>query len=151
MTLCASHGAEITFINPDKTVNLAHQPSNNDSLAFHLRFGSRTLLLTGDIERKIEARLVNRSLPLQADVLKVAHHGSRSSTTEEFLGRVNPILGVISVAEHSPFGHPHHEVLERLAAHSIPVFRTDRDGAVSVWTDGRKMRVEPFLEPAQGD
>jgi competence protein ComEC len=145
------HGAEITFINPDKTLNLAHQPSNNDSLAFHLRFGSRTLLLTGDIERKIEARLLNRSLPLQADVLKVAHHGSRSSTTEEFLRRVNPILAVISVAEHSPFGHPHQEVLERLAAHSIPVFRTDRDGAVSIWTDGRKIRVEPFLEPAQDD
>jgi len=145
------HGAEISFINPDKTLNLAHQPSNNDSLAFQLRFGSRTLLLTGDIERKIETRLVNRSLPLQGDVLKVAHHGSRSSTSEEFLRRVTPILAVISVAEHSPFGHPHHEVLERLAAHSIPVFRTDRDGAISIWTDGRKMRVEPFLEPGQGD
>jgi len=140
------HGSEIAFVNPVKGLNLSHPASNNDSLAFQLKFGARTLLLTGDIERKIEAQILNRASSLHSDVLKVAHHGSRSSTTEDFLERVNPILALISVAEHSPFGHPHDEVLKRLEKRSIPVFRTDRDGAIFVLTDGRTLQVETFLD-----
>ena len=142
------HGGEISFINPVKGLSLMHPPSNNDSLAFQLKFGARTFLLMGDVERKVEAHIMNRFSSLRSDLLKVAHHGSRSSTTDEFLERANPVLALISVAEHSPFGHPHEEVLKRLEKRSIPVFRTDRDGAILVRTDGRQLQVDTFLELA---
>jgi competence protein ComEC len=80
--------------------------------------------------------------------LKVAHHGSKSSTSPEFLDRAQPIWAVISVAEHSPFGHPHPEVLQRLVQRGIPVFRTDRDGAVTVTTDGKRLEVRCYQPTA---
>ncbi len=94
-----------------------HPPrsGNNESLVLRLSFGSRVFLLTGDIERPIEERLVRSGSDLRADVLKVAHHGSRTSSTQPFLERVSPDYAVISVANPSPFGHPHAEVLQRLA------------------------------------
>jgi competence protein ComEC len=144
------HGSEIVFINPVKGLNLSHPASNNDSLAFQLKFGARTLLLTGDIERKIEAQIMNRTNSLHSDLLKVAHHGSRSSTTDEFLQRVSPILALISVAEHSPFGHPHDEVLKRLEKRSVPIFRKAQDGAIFVRTEGRQLQVDTLLESTRG-
>jgi competence protein ComEC len=87
--------------------------SNNRSLVLRLTFGKRRFLLTGDIERAIEARLTATVDDLRADVLKIAHHGSRTSSTAEFLARVSPALAVISVASPSPFGHPHPDVLAR--------------------------------------
>jgi competence protein ComEC len=140
------HGSQMIFLNPGKDHNLSSLPSNNDSLAFQLRFGARTFLLTGDIERKIENQVMGSNVSIDSNVLKVAHHGSRSLTTEEFLARVNPLLAVISVAEHSPFGHPHLEVLKRLRRKSIEVFRTDQNGAITISTDGNQLRVNTFLD-----
>jgi competence protein ComEC len=141
------HQGTIFFFNPVRGQNLSHTPSNNDSLAFRLIFGSRVFWLTGDIERKIENQIMSyNNVSLNADVLKVAHHGSRSSTTEEFLSKVNPVLAVISVAERSPFGHPHAEVLKRLRDRSVKVFRTDQDGAITIATDGNQLRVNTFLD-----
>ena len=87
---------------------------NNESLVLRIAFGARSFLLTGDIEKEAEARLVESESDLRADVLKVAHHGSKTSSTNEFLKRVNPQHAVISVAKLSPFGHPHPEALARL-------------------------------------
>lgn len=140
------HGSTIYFLNPDKEHALSATPSNNDSLAFLLKYGSRSFLLTGDIEKRIEAQILGRAGDIHADTLKVAHHGSRSSTTSEFLARINPVLAVISVAEQSPFGHPHDEVLERLRQKPVQVFRTDRNGAVTIFADGRQLRVQTFLD-----
>jgi competence protein ComEC len=140
------HGCQFTFINPEKGQLPASIPSNNDSLAFKLKFGSRTFLFTGDIEKKIESHILARNFLLNSDVLKVAHHGSRSSTTAEFLRKVNPILTVISVAEHSPFGHPHEEVLKRLKERPLQVLRTDRNGAITVLTDGKQLSLKTFLD-----
>jgi competence protein ComEC len=106
----------------------------------------RKFLLTGDVERRVEEQMLAEEVALQSDLLKVAHHGSRSSTLPEFLNRINPLWAVISVAEHSPFGHPHPEVVERLKRRGIAVFRTDRHGAVTVTTDGRRLEVESYLE-----
>ena len=139
------HGGEMVFLNPGKDHHLSSVPSNNDSLAFQLRFGARAFLLTGDIEKKIENQIISNHVPINSNVLKVAHHGSRSSTTDEFLARVNPMLAVISVAEHSPFGHPHAEVLTRLRRKSIEVFRTDQHGAITISTDGNQLTVSTFL------
>jgi competence protein ComEC len=108
-------------------------------------FGGRSFLFTGDIEKSTEALLVASGEALRADVLKVAHHGSKTSTSAEFLSRVRPQHAVISVAYPSPFGHPHPEVIERLRASDVRVWRTSRCGAITISTDGSDLRVETFV------
>ncbi len=143
------HSAFLEFLNPFKESQPGPMPKNNDSLAFRLKYSDRSFLLTGDIEKKIESQILDRNAAIRSDILKVAHHGSRSSTSLEFLNRVSPILAIISVAEHSPFGHPHPEVIARLKEKSIPVLRTDRDGAVTITTDGRQLDVTVFQTPGE--
>ena len=140
------HSAEFEFLNPEHGSRKGAAPANNDSLAFRLRFRQRSFLLTGDIERRVETEIMNRREVLDSDLLKVAHHGSRSSTQPEFLDQVSPVWALISVAEHSPFGHPHKEVLDRLEKHRVPVLRTDRDGAIRIDTDGRILEVNLFRD-----
>ncbi|HET6962290.1 MAG TPA: ComEC/Rec2 family competence protein [Terriglobia bacterium] len=136
--------AQFEVLNPERGSRKGATPTNNDSLAFRLQFGQRSFLLTGDIERRVETEILNRSGAIHSDFLKVAHHGSRSSTQPEFLDRVGPVLAVISVAEHSPFGHPHADVLDRLEQRHVPALRTDRDGAICIGTDGRILEVSLF-------
>ena len=138
------HSAELEFMNPHRGSQKGKAPANNDSLAFRLRFGQRSFLLTGDIERRVETEILNRRGVLDSDLLKIAHHGSRSSSLPEFLDRASPVWALISVAEHSPFGHPHAEVLDRLNDRRVPVFRTDRHGAIRITTDGRILEVDRF-------
>ncbi|MFQ5925933.1 MAG: DNA internalization-related competence protein ComEC/Rec2 [Terriglobia bacterium] len=119
-------------------------PSNNDSVVLRLTYGERRVLLPGDIERPLEQELLNAELPLRAEVLKVPHHGSRSSASREFLAAVAAPVAIISVAGNNPFGHPHPEVLARLRATGARTLRTDRDGAISIRTDGHALRVSTF-------
>jgi competence protein ComEC len=140
------HSSRFEFLNPEKGSETIRAPSNNDSLAVRFHYGDRRFLLTGDIERQVETELLRDSHALESDLLKVAHHGSRSSTMPEFLDRVRPIWAVISVAAHSPFGHPHPEVIQRLEQRRIPAFRTDRHGAVTITTNGRTLEVRHYLE-----
>jgi competence protein ComEC len=115
---------------------------NNNSVVLRLRWGEASFLLTGDVEAEAERSLLGSSQPLQADVLKVAHHGSGRSTTAEFLGAVAPDYAVLSVGADNRFGHPHEAVLERLGAlGDVTVFRTDEQGTVEFVTDGRLMWV----------
>jgi len=104
-------------------------------------WGLASFLLTGDVEQEGEADLIARRQPLDHLVLKVAHHGSRYSTTEEFLEAGRPALAVISAGRRNPFNHPTPEVLERLGKTGVKIYRTDRDGAVIVDTDGAELRV----------
>ena len=117
---------------------------NNGSLVLRLRFGRRSFLLTGDIEREAEQELVRRGVDLRADVLKVAHHGSRTSTTAEFLDRTAASVAVISAGAGNSFGHPHEEVVERLRQRGLRILETSRHGAVTISTDGDDLRVELF-------
>jgi competence protein ComEC len=111
-------------------------PENNASVVLHAAAGGRTFLFTGDMEREAELTLADREL--RADVLKVAHHGSRSSTSDPFLARVAPKIAVISCGRHNLFGHPHRNVIDALDRHRVRVWRTDRDGSVDVEVrDGR--------------
>jgi competence protein ComEC len=114
---------------------------NNNSLVLRLDWGLTSFLFTGDLEQEGEASLLDSSQPLQHLVLKVGHHGSRYSTTEKFLAAIQPTVGVISVGTRNPFRHPTPEVLERLRAAGVRSFRTDRDGAVIIDTDGRTLTV----------
>lgn len=121
---------------------------NNASLVLRLTLGERTFLLTGDIEKETEARLVASDELLKADVLKVAHHGSRTSTTAEFLARVQPQHAVISAGNPSPFGHPHAEVLARLQGPGAQLWQTSQCGAITISTDGVDLRVDTFVKCA---
>jgi competence protein ComEC len=85
---------------------------------------------------------------LHADVLKVAHHGSKTSSTEEFLSAVQPSFAVISDGFENSYGHPNRDVLERLREHHVVVLRTDEDGLISFLSDGRRLRVETFRDVA---
>ena len=107
-------------------------PGNAASLVLRVEGGARSLLLTGDLEARGEGRLVRRIGParLDSDILKVAHHGSATSSTGAFLSAVRPTVALISAGRRNRYGHPSEKVLRRLAAQGVRVLRTDRDGMV---------------------
>jgi len=123
-----------------------NEASNDDSLVLRLSDGRVRLLFPGDIQERAENKLVADHAPLQADFLKVPHHGSKTSSTEEFLAAVGPSVAVMSVGQGNPFGQPAENVLERYAHAGVRLLRTDRDGAVSVLTDGRELVAHSFAE-----
>lgn len=118
---------------------------NNDSVVLRLRFGEKSLLFTADIEKEAEAALVKAGVDLRSDVVKVAHHGSKTSSTEHFVGATHPALAVISVGRTSIFGHPNKEVVERWRATGAQVMTTGERGTISVVTDGRELKVSTFV------
>jgi competence protein ComEC len=130
---------------PPPTSNANAASHNNDSLVLRLRMGERSFLLTGDIEKEAEARVIKEGIDLRSDVVKVAHHGSRTSSTEAFVSATRPSLAVISVGRTSLFGHPHKEVVERWRASGAEVITTGQKGTISVVTDGRELKVSSFV------
>ena len=132
-------GATIEILSPPPDY-ASKKPGNNDSLAMRISYGQRSFLLTGDIEIPMESRLIDARV--RADVLKVAHHGSRTSTMQPFLDAVAPSFALISVGSQNTFGHPTREVLDRLSARRTETFRTDVDGLITIRTDGRRLSVD---------
>ena len=120
-------------------------PKNNDSLGMRISYGQRSILLTGDMEKPMEIQALAAGEPLRADILKVGHHGSNTSTFEPFLDAVSPTFALISDGFENSFRHPHPQVLERLAAHRATILRTDLQGLTTIRTDGHKVSVETFL------
>jgi len=137
-------GARVEVISPPAGYVPADSPTNNDSLALRITYGQRSLLLTGDMERPMERGALAGPEPLRADILKVGHHGSNTSTTDPFLDAVSPVFAVVSDGFENTFRHPHPLVLKRLEAHHATVLRTDQDGLITVRTDGRRISVETF-------
>jgi len=135
-------GARLRVLSPPPDWEVKSQPRNDDSLALLVTFGATSALLAGDVERKIE-RFIAQEQP-RAILLKVAHHGSSTSTTPELLRAVQPSYAVISVGYQSPFGHPRREVLQRLAAARILTHRTDTEGGVSFLLDGNRVTPTPL-------
>ncbi len=142
-------GARIEILSPPSGYVPAASPTNNDSLAMRITFGQRSFLLTGDMEKSMELQALAAGLPLRADVLKVGHHGSNTSSTEPFLDAVSPTFAVISDGFENSFHHPHPRVLERLEAHRAAALRTDLQGLITVRTDGRRIWVETYRPPAR--
>ena len=136
--------ATVAFLSPGPNYQPARRPHNNDSLVMRLNYGRRAALLAGDVQQSTEMELLRDNGPVRADWLKVPHHGSKSSSSLEFLSEVDAPYGVISVAANSRFGHPHPEALERLRDARVRLFRTDRDGAVTWATDGNRVRLGTF-------
>lgn len=120
---------------------------NEYSNLLRVSYGNASFLFTGDLTAAQEAALLGRGTPLQSTVLKVGHHGSRTSSSEEFLRAVNPRWAVISCGYANSFGHPHREALRRIEeATKAELLRTDEQGAVVFRTDGRQMEVESYRE-----
>jgi competence protein ComEC len=118
---------------------------NNNSLVLRVRYGERVFLLTGDIERAAEAALVAAGDALQSDVVKVAHHGSRTSSSDSFIAAARPSVAVISVGHTSPYGHPDANVVARWRASGAQVLQTGQRGTVTISTDGQDLRVETYV------
>jgi competence protein ComEC len=137
-------GVAIEFLSPPAGYVPATNNRNNDSLAFRITYGESSFLFTGDIERPMELRMLAAGLLKPSDVLKVAHHGSKTSTLPQFLDAVRPRLALISDGEGNLFRHPHPSVVERLEQRGTRIFRTDLHGQITIRTDGRHWSVETF-------
>ena len=138
---------EVDVLWPPYASDSGAPSENDDSVVLRLRYGRRAFLLTGDAEARAEAALVAASDPLACDALKVAHHGSRTSSTAAFVAAARPALAVVSVGRDSPYGHPHAEVLARWRDAGAQVLTTGERGMVSVSTDGEDLKVETFVRP----
>jgi competence protein ComEC len=134
-------GTSVEVLAPSADYAPGGQPRNNDSLALRLGYGRRSFLLTGDIERQVERELAAGGGLSHADVLKVAHHGSRTSSTTEMLDAVRPVFAVISAGYENSYGHPHPDILNRIWDHGAYVLRTDRLGLITIETDGQRLEV----------
>jgi competence protein ComEC len=115
---------------------------NINSVVLRISYGTIDFLMTGDTDGEGEEALIRSGYPLDAEILKVAHHGSSSSTSPAFLSRVSPETGIIYVGGDNPYGHPHKETLDFLKKSGVMVYRTDRDGTIVVRTDGMSYSVK---------
>ncbi|MCL2168828.1 MAG: DNA internalization-related competence protein ComEC/Rec2 [Defluviitaleaceae bacterium] len=125
--------------------NRIFQGENDNSIVLHAVHGGVSMLLTGDIEQAAEAYLVREGLAPTAHILQVAHHGSRTSTTLDFLRAVEPQAAIISAGRNNIFGHPHDTVMSRLRRYTDAYFVTSSRGAVMVRTDGSSMTINTML------
>ena len=136
-------GVTIEVLNPpEPLLSDTGADINNNSLVLRMSVGGVSFLLTADIEREAEFGLIARGSDLSGTVLKVAHSGSKTSTTPEFLAAVNPRVAVISVGENR-YGHPNQEVVARLEAElgADYIYRTDEHGTIEFITDGERLWV----------
>ncbi len=139
-------GATLQVLAPLPDYEATDKAQNNDSLVMRVEFGSTSFLLTGDMEKQVEERLFDQGLLRPADVLKVGHHGSRTSSTADLLNAVRPAFGVISVGFDNSYGHPHPLTLSALQQRGVAVYRTDEQGLVRVLSDGHRLTVETAKE-----
>jgi len=129
------------ILNPIKSSdNCDEGDFNNNSIVLKLHYKDAKFLFTGDIEKNAEENLLVDNCLLKSDILKVAHHGSDSSTGESFLNSVDPEIAVISVGLNN-FGHPHPDVIKRLKTKCQKVFRTNINGTIIIKTDGKKYYI----------
>jgi competence protein ComEC len=136
----------VTVLWPPAT---GKKSTNNDSVVLRIQYGERAILLTGDIEQPAERSLLAAQQQLHADVIKVPHHGSKTSSTEAFVAATKPKLAIISVGRNSQFGHPHKEVVDRWQSSGATVLTTGHSGTITVTTDGHELTVKEFHAKAQ--
>lgn len=118
---------------------------NDNSLVLNSIFGGQRWFFTGDISAQVEREIVMRKSIRQTDVLKVAHHGSHTSTSEELLKGLQPKIGLISAGVDNRYGHPHSEVVERLTEHGVLLLQTNRHGAVQYFFSGQSGTFSTFI------
>jgi competence protein ComEC len=135
--------ADVLWPPPTAEVNAPWR--NNDGLVLRIRYGDHTFLFTGDIEKQTETAVLKEGVDLRSNVVKVAHHGSKTSSTDAFVAATRPSLAVISVGRTSMFGHPNKEVVERWRASGAEVMTTGQKGTISVITDGHTLSINSFV------
>ncbi len=136
--------ARLQFLNPPATLvqpGDAKWKMNNTSVVIRLDYGETSFLLTGDLEHEGEEELLKQGMPLKADVLKIGHHGSKNSTSIDFLKAVAPKIAIVSADYPKQGGLPNDDILRRLASFGIHIYWTGRDGAIAVASDGRSLSV----------
>ena len=129
---------------PEQFIEGTLSDPNNNSIVIRLVYGKTSFMLTGDLAFEGEKEIMDKGYDIKSDVLKIGHHGSATSTSDEFLDEVRPKVAVISVGKYNKFGHPSHKTLDRLSERGIRIFRTDEDGAVFVRSDGRRVEVSSY-------
>jgi len=133
----------LTVLHPgSKPLTGTASDENNNSIVLRIDYGPTSLLLTGDAESEAEADMLKAGLPLQADLLKIGHHGSNGSSSAPFLMAVAPREAAIPVGAENSFGHPAREVLKRLTDARAEILRTDTNGRIEAVSDGRKLSVK---------
>lgn len=137
-------GAKLDILSPEENNPGASAGNNNDSIVMRLAFGDKKILLTGDIEEGAERQLLQTPGYLQADIVKVAHHGSKTSSTQEFIKASRSQIAIISVGKNSPFNHPDDNVVGRWKAAGVKVLTTGENGTISFSTDGKDMQIHTF-------
>jgi competence protein ComEC len=120
---------------------------NDDSIVLRVKYGSVSFILAGDIEQEAETRLCEDDRDMHADLLKVPHHGSKTSSTERFIDRVQPKYAVISVGIRSRFGHPSPAIVGRYRDRGIQVLQTGKNGMVTAESDGNHLIIQTFVKP----
>ena len=140
----AIDGVDVTVWHPGPADWERQRVRNDDSVVVDVRWRNVSLLLTGDIGKDVERALTPRIQPSPLTVVKVPHHGSLTSSTTEFIRALHPRIAIVSVGRANRFGHPVPAVLDRYREAGAEVFRTDRDGAVTVDTDGYSLDVHTF-------
>lgn len=136
----------ISVLWPTPNENPSAPSANNDSMVLRLALGQCSVLLTGDIERRAEAAILLRQADLRGDVVKVPHHGSKTSSTVYFVKATHARFAIISVGQTSIFGHPSAEVVKRWRASGAEVLTTGKSGTISVMTDGRLVELQTFSQ-----
>lgn len=134
------NGHQFFVLAPEYDLNDA----NNNSLVLYTKIGPKSWLFTGDVEERAERQLIDIVKRIDIDILKVAHHGSHTSTTEEFLQAVRPKHVFIAVGNNNMYGHPAKDVINRLEEDNITIFRTDEDGAVQYMYEDNRFIIKRF-------
>jgi competence protein ComEC len=132
-------GVEIELLNP-----WPGQDDNEASVVMLLDYGDVEIILTGDIGASAERRILEAGAARDVEALKVAHHGSRSSSLDAFLDAFAPEIALVSAGRGNSYGHPTAEAIDRLESRAIEILRTDRDGTIRLSTDGREIEVSVF-------
>lgn len=137
-------GVKFNVLGPVKVIKdqKGNSDFNNNSIVGRLTYGSFSMMFTGDAEQEEEKTILGKGGTLKSDVLKVGHHGSRTSTSPAFLKAVSPKNAFISCGQGNDYGHPHKVTIDKLEKAKVQIYRTDRNGTVTLTSDGSSYRIE---------
>ena len=127
---------KVTIFSPTKDY---YEDLNNYSPVIKIEYGKTSFLFTGDAQKEVEKEILANNEDISADILKVGHHGSSTSTTKDFLNKVNPSIGVISLGKDNTYNHPNDGTIKRLNQNKVTIYRTDKNGTVILSSDGSKI------------
>jgi len=139
-------GISVQVLAPNSS---SYEDLNNYSIVLKIKYKNTSLLLAGDAEEILENEILAKGYDVKADVLKIGHHGSSSSTSLQFLKKVSPKYAVISVGQDNKYGHPHAETLEKLNSTGVQILRTDTEGSIVIISDGSKISIDKKSSPVK--